>query len=225
MWTFLCAYLIYRFDLFGICSNLGERDVRDSLFQRRIPCVTSASLKMRDFGAWPHNQPQTAVECTEAARAKSDRKYVDSSGKQWKQLKKCQTGVVMNEVKHNILCLNVTGISLLRFRYRSFLHKKNPGKPKFSGVTDNKISACWTPKAPNTPCWMSGNFFVFCLIFSVNQRFLDVFNYDFPARGLTTKNWFCILRVPCVQLPRASQGNKWEKKLGCCSWIHLNFSK
>ena len=47
----------------------------------------------------------------------------------------------MNEVKHNILCLNVTGISLLRFRYRSFLHKKNPGKPKFSGATDNKISA------------------------------------------------------------------------------------
>ena len=52
----------------------------------------------------------------------------------------------MNEVKHNILCLNVTGISFLRFRYRSFLHKKNPGKPKFSGVTDNKISA-WRTEA------------------------------------------------------------------------------
>ena len=47
----------------------------------------------------------------------------------------------MNEVKHNILWNIASGISLLRFRYRSFLHKKNPGKPKFSGVTDNKISA------------------------------------------------------------------------------------
>ena len=57
----------------------------------------------------------------------------------------------MNEVKHNILCLNVTGISLLRFRYRSFLHKKNPGKPKFSGVTDNKISAWRTGERGGRP--------------------------------------------------------------------------
>ena len=52
----------------------------------------------------------------------------------------------MNEVKHNILWNIASGISLLRFRYRSFLHKKNPGKPKFSGVTDNKISA-WRTEA------------------------------------------------------------------------------
>ena len=57
----------------------------------------------------------------------------------------------MNEVKHNILCLNVTGISLLRFRYRSFLHKKNPGKPKFSGVTDHKISAWRTGERGGRP--------------------------------------------------------------------------
>ena len=57
----------------------------------------------------------------------------------------------MNEVKHNILCLNVTGISPLRFRYRSFLHKKNPGKPKFSGVTDNKISAWRTGERGGRP--------------------------------------------------------------------------
>lgn len=37
---------------------------------------------------WPHNQPQTAVECTETAQPKSDRKHIDSSGKCWKQLKK-----------------------------------------------------------------------------------------------------------------------------------------
>ena len=57
----------------------------------------------------------------------------------------------MNEVKHNILWNIASGISLLRFRYRSFLHKKNPGKPKFSGVTDNKISAWRTGERGGRP--------------------------------------------------------------------------
>lgn len=49
--NFWCVYLICRFDLFGVCSNLGERDVHNSLFQRRISCVASVSLKSGVSGA------------------------------------------------------------------------------------------------------------------------------------------------------------------------------